>query len=124
MKNILLFCSLFFSVLSYAQTTGDIKGVVTDEAMNSEPMLLANIRLKGLETEYQTNFHGNFNISNIEAGEYTLVISYAGYETKELNVVVAENKTSQIATNLNPLQISFDDVIGMEDTALEEKPLR
>jgi len=122
MKNILFVLTILFSTLLFSQNQGGIKGTVTDNAMNNEPMLFANVQLKGFDTSYQTNFHGNFEISDVEAGEYTLIISYAGYETEELNILVSENKTSQIETDLSPIQISFDDVVGM-DTALEEEVL-
>ena len=123
MQKILFIIVFLFSAMLFSQHQGGIKGTITNVAMNNEPMLFANVQLKGSDVSYQTNFHGNYEISDIDAGEYTLVISYAGYETEELNIVVQENKVSKIETNLSPMQISFDDVVGMEDTALEEKVL-
>jgi hypothetical protein len=120
MKNIFFVFTILFSATLLSQNLGGIKGKVTDKAMNNEPMLFANVQLKGFDTYYETNFHGNFEISEIEAGEYTLVISYAGYESQELNIVVSENKISQVKTNLSPIQISFDDVEGLDTASKEE----
>lgn len=120
MKNILFACTFLFSAMLLSQNQGGIKGTVTDKAMNSEPLLFANVQLKGSGTGYQTNFHGNFEISDIEAGKYTLMISYAGYDTEELNIVVEENKVSKIETDLSPIQISFDNVMGMDTASKEE----
>lgn len=122
MKTIFLLAALLFSITVAAQQQGHIKGNVTDQAMNNEPLLLANVQLEGSDISYQTNFHGNFEISDITPGKHKVVISYAGYETQTLEVVVAENKTAQLSTQLHPIEINFDNVIGMEDTALEEKP--
>jgi hypothetical protein len=121
MKHIFLVCTFLFTTMLFSQHQGSIKGTVTDQAMNNEPLLFANIQLKGSEFSYQTNFHGNFEISDIEAGEYTLVISYAGYDTAELVIIVAENKVSKIETDLEPMQISFDDVLGMDPDSKEER---
>ena len=120
MKHILFTCTFLFSAMLFSQHQGSIKGTVTDHAMNSEALLFATVQLKGSETSYQTNFHGNFEISDIEAGEYTLVISFVGYDTEELAVVVVQNKISKIKADLSPIQISFDDVMGMDTASKEE----
>lgn len=114
MKNIFLVSAFLFSAILFSQNQGSIRGTITDKAMNSEALLFATIQLKGSDASYQTNFHGNFEISEIKAGEHTVVISYAGYNTKELEIVVEENKISRIETDLSPIEISFDNVIGMD----------
>lgn len=119
MKNILLVAAFFFTLALFSQDNGVIKGTITDHAMNNEPMLFANVQLKGADTSYQTNFHGNFEISNLAAGTHTLVVSYAGYETQQIEVVVKEDEITQVLSNLSPMQISFDHVVGM-DAALKE----
>lgn len=121
MKNILFIGALLFSTLLFSQSQSVIKGSVRDNAMNNEPMLLANIELKGSDTSYQSNFHGNFEISDIDPGTHIVVISYAGYETEEIIVVVEENKMSQIETVLYPMQVSFEDVEGMDTASKQEK---
>jgi len=123
MKNVFLIATFLFSAMVFSQNQSGIKGNVTDLAMNNEPMLFANIQLKGSEKSYQTNFHGNFEISDAQPGSHTLVISYAGYETQELTVVIEENKISKIATGIKPMQISFDDVVGMDTASdTEDQP--
>ena len=107
------------STTVFSQQEGGIKGTVTDQAMHSEPMLFANVQLKGNDTNYQTNFHGNFEISDVQAGQYTLVISHVGYETKEMTLVVKEDEITKLTANLVPIQISFDDVVGMDVTEKE-----
>ncbi len=120
MKNILFASALLFTSLLFSQSQGVIKGSVTDAAMNDEPMLFANIEVKGSETSYQTNFHGNFEIADLAPGSHTLVISYAGYQTEEVAVVVEKNSVSQIETVLAPMEINFDDVSGMDTASKQE----
>ncbi len=109
MRNLILISSfLLLSANLFAQNTGSLKGMVTDESMNNEPLLLANVQLKGKQLVSQTNFHGNFEISDLEAGNYTVVVSYLGYETKEIPVTIKKNTTAEIKAILNPLEFNFD----------------
>lgn len=119
MKNILFIGAFLFATTLFSQNQGGIKGSITDKAMNNEPLLMANVQLKGDDTIAQTNFHGNYEISNLEPGTYTLVVSYLGYEDKEVAVVIEENTIAKIDTQLSPIQISFDNIVGM-DSALKE----
>ena len=120
MKNVFTFCFFLFSTVAFSQNQGAIRGTITDQALNNEPFLFANIQLKGFDTSYQTNFHGNFEISEVVAGTYTLILSYAGYQTEEIIVAVEENTVSNIEADLSPIKISFDDVVGMDTASRQE----
>lgn len=132
MKNIIFIGAFLFAATLFSQNQGAIKGSITDKAMNNEPVLMANVQIKGDDTITQTNFHGNYEISNLEPGAYTLVISYLGYEAKEVAVIIEENMIAKIDAQLSPIQISFGDVVGMnsalkedtEQTSTLEKSLR
>ncbi|MDC0008325.1 carboxypeptidase-like regulatory domain-containing protein [bacterium] len=108
-----LFASLCLVLLSTAFAlgqSGTIKGTVTDSGMNGEPVLFANVMVKGTVQTVETNFHGNFEIENLKPGKYTLVVSYLGYETIELNAVVVENEITEINGGLNALSFSMADL--------------
>lgn len=117
MKKIVFILTFLFSVMLFSQNQGGIKGTITDKAMNNEPLLMANIQLKGDQVISQTNFHGNFEISDLSVGNYVLVISYLGYETIEIPVTIEENKVAHITADLSPLQINFGDIAGDVATA-------
>ena len=53
-----------------------------------EPLIFATVSLKDTNIKEQTNFHGNFEISGIPNGTYTLRVGYLGYESKEIQVLV------------------------------------
>lgn len=66
----------------YAQTT--VTGTVTDAT--KEPLIGANVVLKGTSSGTTTDFDGNFNLVITEKPPFTLVVSYIGYTTKEVQV--------------------------------------
>lgn len=65
-----------------AMQTVTVKGTVLDA--NSEPIIGASVLMKGTTNGTITDIDGNFILSNVNPG--TLVISYIGYKTKEINV--------------------------------------
>jgi TonB-linked SusC/RagA family outer membrane protein len=97
----LLFLQAFFSLTSYAQT--NLKGKVT--TTDNQPVLGANIRLKGTASATQTDVSGNFSISY--NGASTLVISAIGFQTRELAV---SNQTS-INITLSEDENKLDEVV-------------
>lgn len=121
MKNILFIGLFLFSTGLFSQNLGGVRGNVSDKTMNNEPLLLANVQIKDQETVTQTNFSGNFEISNLAIGNYTLIISYLGYETIEVPVTINENEVSYIDANLNTLQFDLEEVVGIDTASSEEK---
>jgi len=69
----------FFSTCVQAQT---VSGVVKDEA--GEPIIGASIKVQGSKEGAITDFNGNFSVK--AASNATLVISYVGYTTQQVNV--------------------------------------
>ncbi len=65
-----------------------ISGVVTDES--GEPLIGANILIKGTTVGAITDFDGRYFL-NVIPGDYTLEISYTGYDSYEIQI---GNKTS------------------------------
>jgi len=95
-RYILLLTLLFMgSSALLAQTTGSLQGKVIDVS-NDEGLPFANVVLEKEGTQVagtQTDFDGNYNFSNIEAGEYDLLVSYVGFPTiKTEGVVVSVGK--------------------------------
>jgi len=70
----------------------DIKGVVTGE--NGLPLQGATVLLKGTTTGTKTDARGNFTI-DAQPGS-VLVISYIGYETKEVKIGNSSNVSVQL----------------------------
>ncbi len=93
-KSIL--ASIFLLVGGYVFAQGKITGTVVD-GETGEPLPGANVALKGTKTGTATDFDGNFTLE-AKAGDYTLVISYVGYETRSLAVKVQNGRTTGLGT--------------------------
>ena len=91
-----------------AQTTpsGIVAGQIVDES-TGDPLIGVNVYLKSTVYGTATDFEGNYRIKRVPAGMYTLVITYIGYETKEVSgveVKVNEVSTLNIALNREVLE--------------------
>lgn len=80
---------ILFSSISFAQGTGLIVGNILDKASKNAPLAFANISVQGYDITATTNLSGHFLIEHLEEGHYTLTCSFAGYETKEIDVQVS-----------------------------------
>ena len=77
-----IFVLVFFmmtSVLAFAQDNS-IKGFVYEKS-NGEPMMFANVFLKGTTLGSTTDINGYFSITRIPDGSYTLMVTSIGYDT-------------------------------------------
>ena len=79
-SGILTLLLAFTVQIAFAQSS--VSGTVSDAA---GPLLGANVIVKGTNNGTQTDFDGNFTLSNVNATD-VLVISYVGYTTQEVPV--------------------------------------
>ncbi len=93
MKKIFLTFSLFtlFVVGAYAQTA-TIKGKVTDET--GQGLAGSTVVIQGTTTGASADFDGNYAFTT-DAGTYTLVVSFVGYETITKSVTVSAGDNVQ-----------------------------
>ena len=61
-----------------------LKGRVTDQ--DGEPLVGATIYLQEVKKGTTANFNGMYQFSNLTSGNYTLSVSFIGYETSTLDV--------------------------------------
>ncbi len=80
---ILTFVLLLTVQLAFSQTT--VSGVLTDEA-TEETLIGANVTVKGETLGTVTDFDGNFALTVDVPLPFTLVFSYLGYSSKELEI--------------------------------------
>ncbi len=87
MKKIYLSLSLltFFAVGAFAQSA-TVKGRVLDNT--GQGLAGATVIIQGTSTGGSADFDGNYAF-NTDAGTYTLVVSFVGYETQNKSVTVA-----------------------------------
>ena len=76
-----------FCNFSLAQHSGSLTGKVTDK-QSSEALPGATVLIKGTSISAVTDNEGRFNFQKIDIGMITLVVSYVGYRTIEVNVEI------------------------------------
>jgi hypothetical protein len=110
---VLIFSSTFIysqsfevgSFFSNSQKNTKIEGVVLDNEANNGPLAFASISVKNLGIEATTNIDGSF-VLNLKPGTYTLLYSFIGYKTIEVeNVVVSANNKELQNQTMQALQI-------------------
>jgi 16S rRNA G966 N2-methylase RsmD len=88
-RNIFLIALLgYVAMMSavYAGTTGKLRGTITD-ASSKEPLVSANVVLKGTSLGATSDIDGNYTIINIPPGVYSVSISIIGYRKIQINDV-------------------------------------
>ncbi len=114
-KSFVVISSSFALILSlssalWAQTTGKIVGVVTDEA-TGEPMYGVNILLTGTYLGASTDAEGNYFIINVPVGTYSLESSMIGYVREiRTEVLVGLDRISTVDFALRPTVIEGEEV--------------
>lgn len=83
MKKLSLVLSLMFFAVGFAMAQRNISGTVSDEA--GEPLIGASILVKGTSSGTVSDVDGSFSLS-VPAGGTTLVVSYTGFNTKEVEL--------------------------------------
>ncbi|WP_298489433.1 TonB-dependent receptor [uncultured Maribacter sp.] len=75
----------------FAQVTGKIIDVDTNEPLEYATAAIFKQANKELVTGVITDINGVFSIPNLKKGSYYLEVSFLGYETKTINNIVLEN---------------------------------
>ena len=87
--------------------SGSIYGIVKD-SVNSSPLEYTTVMLyKSIDDEpisgTVTNVSGAFNIESIQSGDYYILLSFVGYQTKRIDGIKLDDVNQNI--NLNIIQI-------------------
>ena len=89
-KRILLIFSMFFFILKlHAQEKFTLSGTISDE-INGETLIGVNIIINELKTGTTTNEYGFYSIT-LPKGNYTVTISYLGFDDKVESIVLEQN---------------------------------
>ncbi len=112
MKTILIFI-ITINIVSYSQSKikGSIGGKIIDET-TGEPIIGANIVLLNTNYGAASDIDGNFLITNLEPGNYEMIVSYISYaKTRIPNVIVKEGEKTIINVALKPEAINVEEVV-------------
>ncbi len=115
---------LFLSIPVMAQSTGTIKGVVTDEKGVGLPG--ANILIKGTMYGAASDKDGKYVILRVPEGKHTLIVSFMGYRSVEKDVTVSKGGevTQNFTLSQDPLMMEEVVVTGTRTPRMKlESPL-
>lgn len=104
-----------------AQESGKISGHVRDKA-TKEPLIGANVVIKGTRLGSTTNPDGEYFILNVPPGSYEVSASYLGYQTTtQRGVIVSINRTTTAEFSLTETSVTADEVVVMAQRPEVEK---
>lgn len=89
--------------------SSEVRGRLTDASTN-EPLVGATVSIVGSAMGASSDATGNFVISNVPQGQYTLRFAYVGYITAERHITLGAEVLS-LAVALNPTVIESGEVV-------------
>jgi len=109
--------------LIFCGTTGKITGKVVD-AKSREPIPSLNVIIEGTNIGTATNLEGQYVLTNIPPGTYTLIFSAIGYEKKIVkNVKVNADFTTRINVEMVEEAIQLETIVVEAQTPLIREDL-
>lgn len=103
----------FFILLGYtakAQTSeAAVRGFVY-EASSGEPVIFSNVYLEGTSHGGSTDINGYYSITKVPAGEYTLLVTFLGYDTIRQKIVLKPGDVQNQKFNLKESSVSLETV--------------
>ena len=88
-KNILLILFLFGTLSSFSQEKVTLSGTIFD-TKNKETLIGVNLYIFEAKASLTTNEYGFYSIS-LPKGDYTVSISYLGYQEISEKIVLSQN---------------------------------
>ena len=92
-----------------AQTGGTIKGKVTNE--KGEPMVGATVLLSGVSKGTPAGLEGDFSLTEITAGKYTVQVSAVGYQSIVRLITIADGQVLELDFQLKAGGNALNEVV-------------
>lgn len=121
MKNLIgrYILAILLSISSYyALAQGSLKGKVVD-AGNGETLIGANVFVVGTYKGAPSDINGNYEINDIKPGDYTIRVTYLGYNEKQYNGIrIKKDQTTTLNIKLEELGTTLETVVIVGDKNL------
>ena len=104
MRMYLLFMTLFFCGISFAQNT--ISGSVTDR--NNQPVPGANIKIVGESSGTTTDFDGSFTLQSSRKPPYVIEVTSVGFESQKVSV---SSSTQKVLVQLEGEETKLNEIV-------------
>jgi TonB-dependent receptor len=93
-----------------ALESGVLTGVIRD-AQTKETLPGANIILKGTSKGTATDLEGQFRLPRMPVGEQVFVVSYMGYEKKEITIEINSDEENDVTIDLDAISVEGQEVV-------------
>ena len=91
------------TITGFTQNRGTISGTVTD-GETGETMPGVNVIIRGTSFGASTNIDGEYTIDNIRPGDYTIEVSFIGYERKAYTgIQVFAGENTELDAEISPV---------------------
>ncbi|HSP06310.1 MAG TPA: TonB-dependent receptor, partial [Acidobacteriota bacterium] len=114
----LIFCLFLTAAAAYAQT-GTVTGKVLDD--DNAPLSGATVELVGTQIKATVNPAGEYTLSNVPAGNYTIRASTYSYKSQIAQITVTAGQTVTQAFTLNLDLLAMEQMVVTGSTTPEEK---
>ncbi len=125
---VLLVLSAFAGACSYAQFSGNVEGVVTDQS--GAAVAGASLELRDVETgvlhTMSSSASGNYSFSNLPPGQYVLTVSAKGFKKTEVRLTVSTAQLQGVNVSLSVAAVAQTTTvvyeappINMDDTRIQ-----
>ena len=108
-----IYIAIFLLIMAenlFSDVGNFVSGTVTDR--NNEPLVGANIILKGTFLGSTTDMNGFYKIDDIDPGKYTIFVSYIGYRSEEMELYISEFQSED---NTDESESSFSSKLGIDE---------
>lgn len=113
---------LFFliSISLFSQDHGRLRGFVTDST-NGEPLAFCNVFIPEIGIGTSTDQRGYYLLNDIPSmNRYTILFSYIGYKTKEIDVSIQRGRITELDVDLVPSSYEFGTVEKVENKITQQ----
>lgn len=107
---ILIMALLLSPAAIFAQAKASVQGTITDD-QTGETLVGATVIVKGTTTGSITDLSGNYAISNLNAGTYTLEASYVGYSSMQKTVTITTGQNAVVDFKLKSSAVDLNQVV-------------
>ena len=108
MKKLITLLFVVFTV-TFITAQGVVKGTVKDSD-TQEGLIGASVVIKNSDKGTITDVDGNFALEDVSNGTSTIVISYIGYDTKEIEVTMNNSVVDLGTISLKPMGIGLEEI--------------
>ncbi len=108
--RVMMVLALLLCIVGMSYGRGPIRGFVVD-ALNGEPLPVANVVINGTSNGASTNLDGFFVIPSVENGDYDLDVSYLGYHSTTIQVEVTNTVMEPITIEILPSAVQLEEVV-------------